>query len=141
MFEKHYAPNSVIVPTEAIISLNNRNRNNINNRKTSERRHNSINYLWNEFKIHLGHLQLGHKLCAKYHDPSSSGYSDILFTLSLTTKIPKSKKGHIKSNIHRNLRNVNQVIRIMYPNCMLDIMTLAQAVLQIFCSQGPLWVK
>ena len=42
----------------------------------------------------------------------------------------------IQSNIERILWKVNQVIYIMYPNCMPDIMILAQAVLQIFCSQG-----
>ena len=43
------------------------------------------------------------------------------------------KKGIIQSNIHRILPKINQVI--MYPNCLPDIMILAQAVLQIFMSQ------
>ena len=43
--------------------------------------------------------------------------------------------GIIQSNIHTILRIGNQGIYIMYPNCMPRIMILAQAVLQIFCSQ------
>ena len=43
----------------------------------------------------------------------------------------------IQSNIDRILRKVNQVIYVMYSNCMHDIMFLVlAAVLQIFCSQG-----
>ena len=59
----------------------------------------------------------------------------------LWVKCLSLKRGIIQSNIDRILWKVNQVIYIMYPNCMPDIMILAQAVLQIFCSQGPLWVK
>ena len=46
------------------------------------------------------------------------------------------KRGIIQSNIHRIFRKVNQVIYITYPKCMPNIMILAQAVLQIFMSQG-----
>ena len=46
------------------------------------------------------------------------------------------KRGIFQSNFDRLLCLVNQVIYIMYPNCMPDIMILAQAVLQIFGSQG-----
>ena len=42
------------------------------------------------------------------------------------------ERGIIQSNIHR--WKVNQVIYIMYPNCMPDILILAQAVFQVFCS-------
>ena len=42
------------------------------------------------------------------------------------------KRGIIQSNIHRILWKVNQVICIMYLSCMLGIMSLAQADLQIF---------
>ena len=59
----------------------------------------------------------------------------------LWVKCLSLKRGIIQSNFDRILWKVNQVIYIMYPNCMPDIMILAQAVLQIFCSQGPLWVK
>ena len=48
-------------------------------------------------------------------------------------KVGGIKRGIIQSNIHRILRKVNQVICIMYPNSIPDIMILAQAVLQIFC--------
>ena len=46
------------------------------------------------------------------------------------------KWGIIQPNIDRILWKVNQVINIMYPNCMPDIMILAQEGLHIFCSQG-----
>ena len=46
------------------------------------------------------------------------------------------KRGMIQSNIHRISLKVKQVIYIMYPNCMHDIMILAQGVIQRFCSQG-----
>ena len=46
------------------------------------------------------------------------------------------KRGIIQSNIHRMFRKVNQVIYILYPNCMPNIIILAQAVLQIFMSKG-----
>ena len=46
------------------------------------------------------------------------------------------KRGIIQSNFDRILCEVNQVTYIMCPNCMPDIMILAQGVLQIFCSQG-----
>ena len=53
------------------------------------------------------------------------------------------KREIIQSNIHRNLCKNNQVIYIiyMYPICMTNIMILAQAVLKIFYSQGPSWVR
>ena len=46
----------------------------------------------------------------------------------------------MQPNIHRILPKVNQVI-YTYTICLPNIMILAQAVLEIFCSQGPLWVK
>ena len=42
-------------------------------------------------------------------------------------------RGIIQSNFDRIVWKINQVIYIMYPNCMTDIMILAQALLQIFC--------
>ena len=42
----------------------------------------------------------------------------------------------IQSNLDRILGKINGVIYIMYPNCMPDIMILAQAILRIFCSEG-----
>ena len=86
-----------------------------------------------------------------------------IFWLLFHTKQQSRKREIIQSNIHRMLTKVNQVIytfdTFYMPNiyrilpkvnqfiytldtiCMQNIMTLAQAVLQIFCSQGPLWVK
>ena len=66
----------------------------ITNRKKSEKGHNSIKYVWNLFIIYSGHLHLEYELYSKYHDPSSSGYPDILFTMSFMAKMPKSEKGH-----------------------------------------------
>ena len=37
---------------------------------------------------------LGHNMCAKYHDPSSSGSPDILLTRFHRFTMHKSKKGH-----------------------------------------------
>ena len=53
----------------------------------------------------------------------------------LWVKCQSLKRGTIQSNIHRIWRKVNQVIYIMYLNCMIDAIILAQAVLQIFCWQ------
>ena len=48
---------------------------------------------------------------------------------------PCQKRKIIHSNIYRILPKVNQVIYTLDTICMPNIMTLAQAVLQIFCSQ------
>ena len=45
------------------------------------------------------------------------------------------EKGTSQSNIHRILRKVNQIVYIIFPNGMSDIMIRAQAILLIFCSQ------
>ena len=45
------------------------------------------------------------------------------------------------SKFHGNCPKVNQVIYTLDTICMVNIMILAQAVLHVFCSQGPLWVK
>ena len=52
----------------------------------------------------------------------------------------RSKKGcnSVKSNMYRILPNVNQSST---PWAQLNIMILAQGILEIFCSQGLLWVK
>ena len=55
----------------------------------------------------------------------------MLVTMSHMAKLPKSEMDTILSNFHRILQKVKQIIYIMYPNCMPDIMILAQAVLQI----------
>ena len=54
----------------------------------------------------------------------------------LWVKCLSLKRGIIQSNIDRILWIVNQVIYIMYLNCVSDIMISAQTVLQTFCSQG-----
>ena len=53
----------------------------------------------------------------------------------LWVKCLSLKRGIIQSNIYRIIRKVNRIIFIMYPNCMPDIMILAQGFLQILCSQ------
>ena len=50
------------------------------------------------------------------------------------------KRDIIQSTFHRISWNVYQVIYIMYPNYTPDIMTLAQSVLQIFCSQSCFFI-
>ena len=57
------------------------------------------------------------------------------------TKCQSRKREIIQSNIYRILLIVNQVVYTLDSICEPNIMTLAQAVLQIFCSHGPLWVK
>ena len=77
------------------------------------------------------------KMYAWYHDPSSNGSPDILFTLLLYYTICQSEREIIQPNIYRILPNVNQVIYTLDTIYMPNIMILAQAV----CSQGPLWIK
>ena len=55
--------------------------------------------------------------------------------------MPKSEREIILPNIYNILPNLNQVITTMDTINMPNIMTLAQGVPQIFCSQGHLWVK
>ena len=75
-----------------------------------------------------------HKLYARYHDPSSNGAPDILFTrLLYLTKYQSRKRVIIKSNIYRILPKDNQVIYALDAICEPNIMILAQAVLDIFC--------
>ena len=50
----------------------------------------------------------------------------------LWVKCLSLKRGIIQSNIHRILQKVNQVIYIMYLNCTIDAIVLAQAVFQVF---------
>ena len=57
-----------------------------------------------------------------------------------TTQNDSWKREIIQSNLYRVLPEVNQVIYTLDTFCMPNTMTLAQAVLQICCSQGPLWV-
>ena len=59
----------------------------------------------------------------------------------LWVKCLSLKRGIIQSYIHRILRKVNQAIYIMYLNCMIDAIILAQAVLQIFCWQDCFTIR
>ena len=63
----------------------------ITNIKISKKGHtcSSVSYVWNLFKMSSDNL---HKVCARYHDSSSSGYPDILFAMSLVAKMPKTEK-------------------------------------------------
>ena len=64
----------------------------------SEKGDNSVKYLQNFAKSWSGHLHFGHNLWAKYHDPSSSGSSDILFTKSfLSLKRETIQQNFMKS--------------------------------------------
>ena len=60
---------------------------------------------------------------------------------SLGLQCISRKREIISPNIHRILRKINQVIYTLDTIFVSNIMTLAQAVLQILCWQGPLWVK
>ena len=74
--------------------------------------------------------------------PTSSNSPDILLTrLLYYMKCQSRKREIIQSNICRILPKVNQVIYTLDTICMPNCMILFQAVLQIFCWQGPLWVK
>ena len=59
----------------------------------SEKGEKSAKYLQNFTKSESGHLHHGHSLYAKYHDPSSSGYPDILLTRFHRFTMRKSEKG------------------------------------------------
>ena len=62
-------------------------------------------------------------------------------TLLYYTKCQSRKREIIQSNIYRILLLVNQVVYTFDTVYESYIMTLAQAILEIFCSQCPLWVK
>ena len=107
-----------------------------------EKGNNSFKFWQNFMKSESGDLHHVSQLYAWYHDPSSSGCPDILFTrLLFHTKRQSRKRELIQSTTYRNLPKVNQVIYTLDTFCIPNIMTLAQAVLEIVCSQGPLWVK
>ena len=130
VFMKHYAPNHMLAPKEniyhlSILSLTGK----------SQKRDISQSIVYGIYSKFIQVIYTLNTNCAKYHDPSSSGYPDISFTMSLMAKLPKSKKEHNSVKYSQNFTKVNQVICIMFPNCMPDIMNLAQAILQIFCWQ------
>ena len=74
-------------------------------------------------------------MCAKYHDPSSSGSPDILLTRFHRFTMHKSEREINQPNTctYRILSKVNQDIYTLDKICVPNIMILAQAVLQIFC--------
>ena len=77
-----------------------------------------------------------------YHDPSSNGSPDILLTkLLYYIKCKSRKREIIQPKIHSIPRKNNLVIYTFDTICVSNIMILAQAVLQILCWQGHLWVK
>ena len=71
-----------------------------------------------------------------------SGSPDILFTrLLYCTKCQNRKSEIIQSNSLWILPKVNQVIYTLDTICEPNIMILAQAVLEIFCSQGSIGLQ
>ena len=91
------------------------------------------------------HLHFGYKLYGIYHDHSSGGYPDVVATRSFMYQgcfnITKWTRDIILPNTDRILPKVNQIIYTLETTCMLNIMILAQVVIQILWSQGSLWVK
>ena len=81
---KHYAPN-ICLPLKTAL---------LHKTTKSEKGDNSVKYLQIFPKTYSGHLHLGHNPYAKYHDPSSNGSPDILFTMSFMGQMPKSEKGN-----------------------------------------------
>ena len=95
----------------------------------SEKGNNSVICSKNFMKSELGHY------------PSSNGCLSILSTRLLYYTECQNRKRDIIPPIYRILPKVNQVIYTSDTICRPNIMILAQGVLQIFCSQGHLWVK
>ena len=108
----------------------------------SEREHNSVKYSQNVMKGQSGHLHYASKQYAWYRDPSSSSSPDILLTrLLYYTKCQSRKRDIIQPYIYGILWKLKQVIYTLDTTCMPKIMIIAQADLQVFCWQGPVWVK
>ena len=101
----------------------------------SEKGNNSVKYWHNFRKIWSGHLHLVPRLCAW----SQVVFQIFWFTILLYhTKCRSRKREIIQSNIYRMFPIVNQVIYTLNATCVPNIMILAQAVLQIFCSQSSI---
>ena len=60
---------------------------------------------------------------------------------NLGTRCHSRKRGIIQSSIYGNFPNINQVIYTFDTICVPNIMTLARAVLQIFCWQGSIGLQ
>ena len=107
-----------------------------------EKVHNSVKYSQNFIKRQSSHLHYVPKQYAWYRDPSWSSSPDILLTrLLYYTKCQSRKREISQPNVYRILPKLNQVIYTLDTICMPKIMIIAQALLQVFCWQGPLWVK
>ena len=74
----------------------------------------------------------------KYHDPSLSGSWDILFITFHWLILRKTEKGDNSVMDLEKLPKVNQVIYTLLTILDPNITTLAQAVLEIFFSQGSI---
>ena len=93
-------------------------------------------------KRQSGHLHYVPKQYAWYSDPSSSSSPDSLLTrLLYYTKCQSRKRDIIQPNIYGILPKLNQVIYTLDTICIPKFMIIARAVLQVFCWQGPVWVK
>ena len=68
----------------------------------SEKGEKSAKYLKNFIKSLSDHLHHGHSLCAKYHDPSSSGNPDILLTRFRRFTIRTPEKGNNSATYSQN---------------------------------------
>ena len=92
-------------------------------------------------KSSLGHLHGVLKLFAWYHEPSSSSSQDILLTrLLYYTKCQSRKREITQPNIYRICQTlIRSSTRCTQCACQISWSYLV--VLQIFCWQGPLWVK
>ena len=102
----------------------------------SKKGHNSVNYSQNFWKvkefIYIMYPNSMPDIMILAQDVSP----DILLTrLLYYTKCQTWKREIIQPNINRILPKVNQVIYTLDTICELNIMILAQAVLQIFCWQ------
>ena len=97
----------------------------------TEKGDNSVKYLQNFAKINQVIYTLD-TICMPNIMTLAQAVLQIFSQDPLWVKCLSPKRGIIQSNFDRILRKVNQVITIMYPNCMTDIMILAQVVPQIF---------
>ena len=108
----------------------------------SEKVHNSVKYSQNFMKPQSAYLHYVPKQYAWYCNPSSSSSPDILLSRMLYyTKCQSRKREVIQPNIYGILSKRNQVIHTLDTICMPKFMIVAHAVLQVFCWQGPVWVK
>ena len=104
----------------------------------TEKGNNSVKFeKQNSMKSQSGYLHNVPKLYAWYHDPSSCGSPDILFTrLVYYPKCQSRKREIIQSNSFGILPKLNRLTTSWTQSVsQICIMNLAQEVLEIFCSQ------